>query len=95
MVVFPYKTPFSFNCAQTTQKIVTFIQTNSKATTFDRGREQTNTAVTPNNKIARKWKRKIKNRRERKGTTVIDSVATSSFWREEDDHIKTGIPSNK
>ena len=68
---------------------------NSKSTIFDCGHEQANIAVTPNNKIARKWKRKIKNRRERKGTAIKDSVATSSFWREEDEHIKTGIPSNK
>ena len=45
-----------------------------------------------------KWEIKIKNRsatRERSRSSVIDSAATSSFWQEEGDHIKTGIELNK
>ena len=44
-----------------------------------------------------KWARKIRNRRLTKlsKSAVIDSGATSSFWREEDPHVKTGVASNK
>ena len=42
-----------------------------------------------------KWKRKLENRKKKKETAVIDSAATSSFWRLVDDHIKTGEASNK
>ena len=44
-----------------------------------------------------KWARKIRNRRLAKlsKSAVIDSGATSSFWREEDPHVKTGVASNK
>ena len=49
------------------------------------------------NKIASKWARKMQNRRARKqeGTAVLESTATSSFWREQDVHIPTGKPPGK
>ena len=65
----------------------------NKSNQFDRGREQANVSV--GNKIAAKWKRKIENRKKRKETAVLDTAATSSFWRLVDDHIKTGQASNK
>ena len=54
--------------------------------------------TTLEHKIARKWERKIKNRsatRESSRSSVIDSVATSEFWREKDEHIKISIASKK
>ena len=47
------------------------------------------------NKIAAKWARKLENRRKRKETAVLDTAATSSFWRLVDEHIKTNQPSGK
>ena len=48
------------------------------------------------NKITAKWKRKLENRKRSKaGTGVINLVATSSFWREEDEHITTDEASDK
>ena len=44
--------------------------------------------------IAKKWEVKIKNveaTRERSRSAVIDSEANSSFWRDKNEHIKTGI----
>ena len=50
------------------------------------------------NKVALKWARKIQNRKLRKRkdpSAVLDSGATSNFWRNEDPHIKTGEKSDK
>ena len=47
------------------------------------------------NKIQAKWKRKLNNRRMQKQSAVLDLAATSSFWQEQDAHIKTGVTSNK
>ena len=42
------------------------------------------------------WRRELERRqRQGDGTAVIDSAATSSFWREEDPHIKTNVESGK
>ena len=48
-------------------------------------------------KSLRKWKRRLQARKERSKTqtAVLDSAATSSFWREQDSHIKTGQTSDK
>ena len=47
------------------------------------------------NEIQEKWKGKLNNRRVRKQLVVLDLAATSSFWQEQDAHIKTGVASDK
>ena len=70
--------------AQPTQKTITPAPQPASCTTFKL-----------TNKIARKWARKLQNRNIRKQTAVIDSAATSSFWRQNDPHIPTNKLSNK
>ena len=48
--------------------------------------------------ISKKLERDIENRAvtiERSRSIVTDSASTSTFWQEEDEHIKTSIASNK
>ena len=81
---FPYIDSNAVSCAKPTI---------NKSNQFDRGREQANATV--GNKTAAKWARKLANRKKRKETAVMDTAATSSFWRLVDEHIKTNLPSNK
>ena len=45
--------------------------------------------------INAEWQRRIDHTQQRSETAVIDSAATSSFWREVDEHIPTDAESGK
>ena len=71
----------------------TYKDTEYRDKQFDRGKIESASNVISS--ARRKGIRKVTNQKSKKGTSVIDLVATPNFWQEEDDHTATDIKSDK